>query len=232
MTTTISTTNANTLRNKIDTTNISNNLIDVSNKPANSCTLNLPNYEDVRNSNMKSINDYYDDLLTQYTKNYSDYARNSSGNASDRTYAETQLKPKTTDLNNQIIKLNHTMIDSINKDNDVIITLKNQLEDKNKIINDNILTIDNLKKKISTVDNQYGLKKENLNESQEQNDTMKFWSWIYIGLNIILVLFILVLIIYLLFSKSSSATNNSNKMNILTSNLNPGVTSKKINVTV
>jgi hypothetical protein len=237
----MSTTTTNyTLTNKIESTAgniVDTNLLSVANRPANSCTLNLPNYEDVRSTNIKTINEYYEDLLSKYTKSYANYAKNSSSNVSDRTYAETQLKPTTTNLNNQIIKLNQTMIDSINKDNDIIMALKNQLEDKKNIVNDNIVNIDNIKNEINTINNQYNLKTENLNKTQNYNESITIWKWLYIIFNIILVVCILGLIIYLLFSNSSSNTTNNTTNNKSNSNnnriqsivnLNPGVTSKKI----
>ena len=232
----MSTTTTNyTITNQIEATSgniVDTNLLSVANRPANSCTMNLPNYEDVRSTNIKSINDYYEDLLTKYTKSYTDYAKNSSSNVSDRTYAETQLKPNTTNLNNQIIKLNQTMIDSINKDNDIIMSLKNQLEDKKQIINDNILNIDNIKTEINTINNHYNLKTEDLNKTEQYNESITIWKWLYIVINILLVLCISGLIIYLLFSNSTSNTNNksnsnNNKIQNIV-NLNPGVTSKKI----
>lgn len=232
----MSTTTTNyTITNQIEATSgniVDTNLLSVANRPANSCTMNLPNYEDVRSTNIKSINDYYEDLLTKYTKSYTDYAKNSSSNVSDRTYAETQLKPNTTNLNNQIIKLNQTMIDSINKDNDIIMALKNQLEDKKQIINDNILNIDNIKTEINTINNQYNLKTEDLNKTEQYNESITIWKWLYIVINILLVVCISGLIIYLLFSNSTSNTNNksnsnNNKIQNIV-NLNPGVTSKKI----
>lgn len=214
-----------TLGNSVDT-----NLLGVANRPANSCTLNLPNYEDVRSTNIKSINEYYEDLLTKYTKSYSDYARNSSGNASDRTYAETQLKPTTTNLNNQIIKLNQTMIDSINKDNDIIMALKNQLENKKQLVNNNILNIDKLKNEINTINNQSNLKLDDLNKTKNYNETMSLWKWLYIIINIILIICILGFIFNLLFNSSNNSTNKINNSNKGMSNINfnPSVTSKKI----
>lgn len=212
------------INNPIDNSININPLINVTNRVADSCNLNLPNYEDVRDKNIKTINDYYDDLLTQYTKNYSDYSRNSSGNASDRSYAETQLKPKTTSLNNQIIKLNQQMIDSINIDNDAIITLKNQLEDKKQRINDNIVLINKLKENKLIIENQYNLRNDNLKSSINELYYSNIWSWFFLIINIILIIIILISIGYLIFS------NNNYKNNVNRVNINPGVSSKKINV--
>ena len=82
---------------------------------ATSCILGLSDYEDLRKQNLDTINTYYTDMLTKFTGSYTDYAKNSAGNVNDRAYAETQVKPQTAGLNNQMLALNKKMLDGINR---------------------------------------------------------------------------------------------------------------------
>lgn len=62
---------------------------------AGSCQESVPDYKTLRSQNFNTINNYYQDLLNNYTKNYTDYTtQKNSSNINDRTYAETTLKPK------------------------------------------------------------------------------------------------------------------------------------------
>ena len=69
------------------------------------CQVTIPDYSVLRQQNITKINDYYDTLLTSYTKNYTEYATQSaSSNVNDKTNATTIIMPKVKDTNTQIIK--------------------------------------------------------------------------------------------------------------------------------
>jgi hypothetical protein len=183
------------------------------NKKADTCTLGLPNYETLRQQNLTSINTYYNDLLTKYTSSYADYVKNSSGNVSDRAYAETQLKPSTVDLNNQMIALNQQMIDSINEDDNNIIQLKNDLEMKKNKIEELNKKNRNLKSNSKNIETNYKSQNDNLKSANEGLDDIKFWNWVYIAVNIILICAVIGMIVYMIFFSSTSNANNTTKTN-------------------
>ena len=99
-----------------------------------SCNTPL-DYSVVRKNNLDKITEYYNTLLNEYSKTYTDYASQSNSvNTNDRTYAETTLKPKTEAYNTQIINLSKELIDTVNKDTDLILDQKNELETKTQKI--------------------------------------------------------------------------------------------------
>lgn len=177
------------------------------NKKADTCTLGLPNYETLRQQNLTSINSYYKDLLAQYSSSYTDYVKNSAGNVNDRSYAETQLKPKTVDLNNQMITLNQQMIDSINEDDNNIIQLRNDLEMKKNKIEELNKNIRNLKKNSKNIDTNYKSRNDNLKNANQGLEDIKFWNWVYIAINVILICAIIGMIVYMIFFANTSSAN-------------------------
>jgi hypothetical protein len=195
------------------------------NKGSGACLEKLPDYEVLRSNNMNQINNYYEDLLTNYSANYSDYVKNSAGNVSDRSYAETQLKPKTLNYNNQMIALNQKMIDSINDDTNNILELKNQLDEKINKIDKLTNQQKQLKESESSLQIEYKSRRDNLNTTKQGLHDIKFWNYIFIGINIILLLIVLGSIIYLIFYKNGT-TNQSNNNTSSTANIS--ITSNKM----
>ena len=97
------------------------------------CSVNIPDYSVLRQKNLEKINNYYTDLLDTYTSTYADFnTQLSSANVNDRTYANTKLKPTVENTNIQMINLNQNMIDTVNKDTDLILDQKNQLQERTK----------------------------------------------------------------------------------------------------
>jgi hypothetical protein len=195
---------------------------------SNICLEKLPDYVILRKNNMSQINQYYEDLLTNYSTNYTDYVKNNSGNVSDRSYAETQLKPKTLNYNNQMISLNQKMIDSINEDTNNILELKNQLDDK-------ILQIDKLKQKqkqlrddADSLEIEYKSRRDNLNITKKGLHSIKLWNYGYITVNIILVIAILCLLIYLIFFKNSTAPQLNTSTSASTTSTSITTTNKSL----
>ena len=192
---------------------------DSSSSSASSCQVTIPDYSVLRQSNIDKINVFYNSLLSSYTQNYSDYTKgNASSNINDRTNANTILKPKVEDANNQIIQLSQTMINSVNQDTDLINDQKNTLTAKMSQID----TIMANTKMLNDKDNEMTVlnnsRDDSLNSTKTSTENMQFNTYIYIGVCILITLIIIGLIIY--FVTSSNFSNKSeNKNNTLYKNI-------------
>jgi hypothetical protein len=180
----------------------------------------------IRKEKLKKITDYYDSLLSNYTKSYTDYAsQNSSVNSNDRTYANTTLKPKIENYNTQIINLSKNLIDAVNKDNDLILEQINELNTKSESIDTIMSDIKLLKEK--DIDENILEKSQNdsLDITKSSAEDLDFTSQVYMGINILLVLLVIGLIAYLVYSNykpkinnSVASTNSSNSTSTSTNN--------------
>ena len=184
-----------------------------------SCQVTVPDYSVLRQSNIDKINNFYDNLLSSYTKNYSDYTKGvSSNDINARTNATTILKPKVQDANNQIINLSQTMINSVNQDADLINAQKNTLNQKMTQINSIIANLSLLKDKDDEMTVLNTARENSLSSTQNNTENMQFTTYIYIGICILITLIILGLIIYLVYS-SNFDNKSANKNNNLYKNI-------------
>ena len=141
-------------------------------------------YSVLRNNNITQITKYYNDLLDEYTKTYADYAQqNVSVNASDRIYADTTLKPKTELYNTQIINLSKELIDNVNKDTDLILDQKNELDLKSQKIDTLMTEIKLLKEKDIDLSITEKSRVDSLNTTKTSAEELNFTTQIYIGIN-------------------------------------------------
>jgi len=185
-----------------------------------SCQVTIPDYSVLRKQNILKINDYYNTLLSSYTKNYSDYSTQfASSNINDKTYANTTLKPKVSDYNKQIINLSQTMINSVNQDNELINLQKTELSSKMAEIDSLISNLSILKDKNNEMTVLSNARQDSLNSTKTSAEDMQFLSYIYIGICMLLVFIIIGLIIYLVYSNFTSKSSN-NKINNLYKNNN------------
>jgi len=183
------------------------------------CNTTIPlNYSIVRKQKIDTITKYYNNLLNEYTKLYTDYTIDSNKPEADaRSYADTTLKPKVEDYNTQIIKLCKELINTVNRDNDLILDQKTELEKKSKNVNTLMKEIKMLKdKKIDLSINEKS-QIDNLNNTKESAEDLEFTSQIYMGINILLVFLVISLILYLVYSNFGS--NNSNSINNIYKNI-------------
>lgn len=188
---------------------------------ASSCQVYIPDYNVLRKQNVSKINEYYNNLLTSYTKNYTDYTTQSvSSNVNDRTYANTTLKPKVADYNTQVINVSQSYINNINQDVDLILEQKNQLQSKTTKIDTLIDNIKLLKDNDTDMRILTSSREDNLNSTKTSTGDMQFNTYIYIGICILLVLSIIGLMIYLVYSGYSKSSQNNNNLykNIKTKN--------------
>jgi hypothetical protein len=184
------------------------------------CSVNIPDYSILRQNNLKKINDYYTTLLETYTTTYADFnTQLSSANVNDRTYANTKLKPKVENTNSQLINLNQEMINSVNRDTDLILDQKNQLQERTKSIDTLISEITLLKDKDNEMSVLKGARTDSLNSTTEGAEGMQFTTYIYMGINILLIIIILGLLIYIVYSNISINTNNAHKSIMKNNNL-------------
>jgi len=186
---------------------------------AESCSQPL-DYSVVRKKKIDTITGYYNTLLTEYTTAYTDFATQSNSvNTNDRTYANTTLKPKTEAYNTQIINLSKELIDAVNKDSDLILDQKNELDSKTQKIDTLIANIKLLKEKNIDLSITEKSQVDSLNTTKTGSDDLKMTSQIYMGINILLVLLVIGLIIYLVYSNFTTKNNNTNKTNNLYQNI-------------
>jgi len=185
---------------------------DSSSSSASSCQVTIPDYSVLRQSNIDKINVFYNSLLSSYTQNYSDYTKgNASSNINDRTNANTILKPKVEDANNQIINLSQTMINSVNQDNDLINEQKNTLTKKMSQIDTVMANINMLTDKDNEMTVISNSRDDSLTSTKSTTENMQFNTYIYIGMCILITLIIIGLIVYLV--TSSSSTNKTETKN-------------------
>ena len=184
-----------------------------------SCQVSIPDYSVLRKENIDKINNFYNTLLNSYTQNYSDYTKgNASSNINDRTNANTILKPKVQDANNQIINLSQTMINSVNQDSDLISAQKNTLTQKMSQIDTIIGSLSLLKDKDDEMTVLSAARDNSLSSTQTNTETIQFTTYIYIGICILITLVIIGLIIYLV-SSSNFDNKTTNKNNNLYKNI-------------
>jgi len=182
------------------------------------CQGTILDYTVLRKNNINQINEYYNTLLTGYTTNYSNYAvQSKSLNPNDVLSASTTLKPIVQNYNTQVINLSQKLIDNVNKDTDLIMNQKDQLESKSKSIDTLMANINLLKDKNTDMTILAKSNNDSLNTTKTGSDDMKFTTQIYIGLNILFVLIIISMIIYMVYSGMSSnkSSNNNTYKNII-----------------
>jgi len=188
------------------------------------CSVNIPDYSVLRQKNLEKINGYYSTLLDTYTSTYSDFnTQLSSANVNDRTYANTKLKPKVENTNSQLINLNQEMIDSVNRDTDLILDQKNQLQERTKSIDTLISDITLLKDKDNEMSVLKGARTDSLNSTTEGTEGMQFTTYIYMGINILLVILVLGLVIYIVYSNWGSNLSSGKSSNTNTNNAHKSI---------
>jgi hypothetical protein len=178
------------------------------------------NYSIVRKQKIDKIINYYNELLKKYTESYTEYTIDSNSLESDaRTYAETTIKPKAEAYNSQIIKLSKELIDTVDRDTELILDQKIELETKSKNIDTLMKEIKMLKNKKTDLSINEKSQKDSLNNTIERTEELSFTSQLYMGINILLVLLVLGLIIYLVYSNFTTTSNNSNSINNIYRNI-------------
>ena len=187
-------------------------------------------YKLLREQKLKKITEYYNELLDLYTSSYITYSsQNSSLNGNDRIFATTTLKPQIEAYNNQIIKLSELFIESVNKDNDLILEQITELNKKNQSIDKIINDIKLLRDKNIDEDILEKSQLENLDATKTSTEDIQFTTQIYMGINILLILMVIGLIIYLVYSNYTTKSNNDNSNANSNSNSN-GKTSTNNNI--
>jgi len=178
------------------------------------------NYSIVRKQKIDKITNYYNDLLKEYTKLYTEYTLESNSLESDaRTYAETTLKPKVEAYNSQIINLSKELINTVNRDTELILDQKTDLETKGKNIDTLMKKIKMLKNKKTDLSINEKSQIDSLNNTIESVEDLEFTSQIYMGINILLVLLVIGLILYLVYSNFNSSVNTPNSINNIYRNI-------------
>jgi len=178
-------------------------------------SINIPDYNTLRQDNLHKITTYYGELLASYTKSYKDYTtQTASANVNDRLYAKNTLKPKVDNYNQQIINLSEKMINNVNQDTDLIMEQKNELTTKTRQIDNLIENITLLKDKDNEMSVLTGARKDSLYSAQNSKEDMTFYSWVYIGICVLLLFIVIGIIIYIVFTNYSNSNTGSSNNNI------------------
>ena len=171
-------------------------------------------YAVVRKNNIAKITAQYQSLLDSYTKAYTEYSKNNvSSRPSDIEYAKLTLKPQTEAYNTQIINISRELMNSVNKDTDLIVEQTKEYEKKTQKLNNVLDDIKLLREKNAELKISEQSQEDNVKITQSGSDDLHFTSQIYMGINILLVLIITGLIIYLVYSNFTSKKNNTNTTN-------------------
>jgi len=187
--------------------------------PATCNSINIPDYNTLRQDNLYKITTYYSELLGSYTQSYKDYSTQiASSNVNDRLYAKNTLKPKVDNYNQQIINLSEKMINNVNQDTDLIMEQKNELTTKTRQIDNLIENITLLKDKDNEMSVLTGARKDSLYSAQNSKEDMTFYTWVYIGICVLLVFIVIGIIIYIVFNNytNTGTSNNNIHKNIIT----------------
>ena len=180
-----------------------------------------PNYSSLRKDNIDKIKTYYNKLLDEYTKAYTEYTTNKNSTiVSDREDAEAILKPRAEAYNTQIINLSKELIDSVNRDTDLILEQKNNLEEKQQQIDTllNNTKMLKLKQRDTTISEK--ARNDSLNITKTGTEELQFTSHMYMAFNILLVILVVGFIIYLVYSTTdTTTTNNQNSVNSIYKNI-------------
>jgi len=180
-----------------------------------------PNYSSLRKDNIDKIKTYYNTLLDNYTKAYTEYTTNKNSTIiSDREDAEAILKPRAEAYNTQIINLSKELITSVNRDTDLILDQKNDLEEKQKQIDTLLNNTKMLKSKQRDSTISEKARNDSLNTTKVGTEELQFTSHMYMAFNILLVILVVGFIIYLVYSNSDTPTNNNqNSINSIYKNI-------------
>lgn len=174
----------------------------------------IPDYNVLRQQNLEKINNYYNQLLSSYTTNYREYtSQSASSNVNDRLYANTTLKPKVENYNQQLINTAQQMISSVNQDMDLISSQRDELTKKASIIDTTMNNITMLKDKDNEMRVLTKAREDSLNTTTTGTDDMAFSTYIHIGLNILMLLIIVGFVFYLVYSSYSFGGRNNNARN-------------------
>ena len=180
-----------------------------------------PNYSSLRKDNIDKIKLYYNKLLDEYTKSYTEYSTNKNSTiVSDREDAEAILKPRAEAYNTQIINLSKELIESVDKDTDLILQQKTELEEKQQTIDTLLNNTKMLKvsQRDSTISEQ--ARNDSLNITKTGSDELQFTSHMYMAFNILLVILVIGFIIYLVYSNGDTMSNtNQNSINSIYKNI-------------
>ena len=180
-----------------------------------------PNYSSLRKDNIDKIKLYYNKLLDEYTKAYTEYSTNKNSTiVSDREDAEAILKPRAEAYNTQIINLSKELIESVDKDTDLILQQKTELEEKQQTIDTLLNNTKMLKvsQRDSTISEQ--ARNDSLNITKTGSDELQFTSHMYMAFNILLVILVVGFIIYLVYSNvDTMSNNNQNSINSIYKNI-------------
>ena len=180
-----------------------------------------PKYTSLRKDNIDKIKLYYNKLLDEYTKAYTEYSTNKNSTiVSDREDAEAILKPRAEAYNTQIINLSKELIESVDKDTDLILQQKTELEEKQQTIDTLLNNIKMLKvsQRDSTISEQ--ARNDSLTITKTGSDELQFTSHMYMAFNILLVILVIGFIIYLVYSNGNTMSNtNQNSINSIYKNI-------------
>jgi len=196
----MSTLNQNSIRVKKATPlRTTNDIIDTNNRNnQEECDNQLPDYETLRNINLKEINKYYNSILGKYKNNYSNYlSKINSTDNDDRQNALTQIKPVVKSYNEHLIKINKEMIAKVNLTNDLLVKQKEEIDEKRKIIKDNYQKIDDLKESNKMLRQDNNSRSSNLYQSKELINNNQYYKYGTIGINLLMLIIIVSLLIYL-----------------------------------
>jgi len=187
---------------------------------SDSCQTVVLDYVVLRKQNFNTINDYYNKLLSNYTSNYSAYTtQTNSSNQNDRTNAAVKLKGIVADLNTQMIAVSKAMIDSVDRDTNLILDQKNQLQTKTTTVDALNHDIKLLKDENDELITLSSSREDSLNSTKTSTDNKYFITYIYIGINILLLCLIIGFICRLIYSSyASSSSSSPNTMNNISRN--------------
>jgi hypothetical protein len=155
----------------------------------NTCNISIPDYNVLRQDNLNKINNYYNNLMSSYSKDNENYlSQVESTNINDRTFAITKLRPKLTEYNDHIIKVNKNLINKVDTEIDLIKEQKKTLNEKVAIIDNLREEVKNMKTKDKEISNVANSNNDTITQTKNEIKYLEIYNNIYIGANVILLI--------------------------------------------
>jgi hypothetical protein len=200
-------------------------------------SIEVKDYQEVRNDNYNKISNYYNQIFKTYKDKNEIYQRDRA-NFSDRdarAYAETVLKKQVDDYQNQIFNIYNEMINLLKKNDEIILTQKSDVEKMKKQTDKLDDQIKTLKKKEDSMSTDVSGHESNKAKIDKAIKDEKLKYQIYFGICIFIIVFIVIILAYLVWRPETSITIvtttnlTNNKATSSNSNNNTNTNNSNIN---
>jgi len=173
-------------------------------------------FQELRDNNFTKISDYYQKITNEYYNKQQLYKVNSTSLDQDKQYySENIIRNQIGNYEDQIININMEMINLLNKNDDIILLQKKEIEQLNKNIETKLNIIGNTQHKLHKLEQETTGHNNNKTQIIHSLNNKNYYHKIYIIIIILLIIFNIILLSYnFLQTNTNNYTNNHiNKYN-------------------